>query len=136
MMSVCLCPSSLSRNRVAIPRGFASGLVSGMFGIPVELENRTMTGVDALLKCGAEEREAASEVGVKVPFVRRPVACAVMSMLVVAHLNHCKRYDRNIPERYPAGVPKAPWSVFTKAPAVSFVAALSERGIFVVLRGM
>lgn len=45
--------------------------------MPVELEKRTMTGVDALLKCGAEDKEAASEVGVNVPFVRRPCACAV-----------------------------------------------------------
>ena len=44
--------------------------------MPVELEKRTMTGVDLLLKCGAEESEAASDEGVKVPFVNRPWACA------------------------------------------------------------
>ena len=42
--------------------------------MPVELEKRTSTGVEALLKWGAVEREAASEVGVKVPLVRRPLA--------------------------------------------------------------
>ena len=37
-------------------------------------ENRTVTGVDELLKCGAVEREAAPSVGVKVPLSRIPFA--------------------------------------------------------------
>jgi hypothetical protein len=43
-----------------MPRGLALPSVSGMSGIPVEVEKRVMTGVDALLKCGALESEAAS----------------------------------------------------------------------------
>ena len=65
---------------MAIPRGLPFASVSGISGIPVEFENRTITGVDALLKCGAVERDAASDVGVKVPLVKRPVACAAFSL--------------------------------------------------------
>ena len=42
--------------------------------MPVEFEKRTMIGVELLLKCGALLREAASEVGVKVPLRRIPLA--------------------------------------------------------------
>lgn len=75
-MSVCLWPSSLSTNRMPMPRGLPLASVSGRSGIPVELEKRTITGVDELLKCGAFDSEAASAVGVKVPLVKWPLACA------------------------------------------------------------
>lgn len=48
MTSVCL--RSPRWKRIAIPRGSPLGSVSGMLGIPVELENRTQTGVLGLLK--------------------------------------------------------------------------------------
>lgn len=51
--------------------------MSGMLGMPVELEKRTMRGVEGLLKWGAVENDAASGVGVKVPVTSRPFACAV-----------------------------------------------------------
>jgi hypothetical protein len=54
----------------------ALGSVSGMAGIPVELEKRTMMGVESLWKCDAAESSAASLVGVKVPVVSLPWACA------------------------------------------------------------
>lgn len=38
-----------------------------------------MIGVDVALKCGALEREAASDVGVKTPLTSRPRAWAVES---------------------------------------------------------
>ena len=41
--------------RTAIPRGFAVGLLSGIIGTPVELENRTVTFVDGRVKCGARD---------------------------------------------------------------------------------
>lgn len=46
-----------------MPRGFALGSVSGISGMPVELEKRTVIGVERLLKCGAEERSLASAEG-------------------------------------------------------------------------
>jgi len=52
------------------------GSVSGMFGRPVEAENRPTTGV-TLLKCWADESSAASAEGVKVPETRIPLPCAV-----------------------------------------------------------
>lgn len=59
---------------MAMPRGLESLSLSGMLGMPVELEKRTMIGVEGKLKCGALERDAAVAVGVNVPFVRRPWA--------------------------------------------------------------
>ena len=53
------------------------GSLSGMFGRPVELENRTETGVDGLLKCGALESFPASAEGVKVPLIRIPFPWAM-----------------------------------------------------------
>lgn len=73
-MSVCLWPSSLRTKRRPKPRGLALESVSGISGMPVEFEKRTMTGVEELLKCGALESEAASAVGVNVPLVRWPRA--------------------------------------------------------------
>jgi hypothetical protein len=54
-----------------------------MFGIPVELENRTQTGVEGLLKCGAVESFFASSEGVNVPQVVIPFAWAIVRLLVV-----------------------------------------------------
>ncbi len=48
-----------------------------MLGIPVVLLKRTVTGVEAEWKWGALLREAAVEVGVKVPLTRTPLACAI-----------------------------------------------------------
>ena len=53
-----------------------------MLGIPVELEKRTQTGVEGLLKCGAVESFFASSEGVKVPTAVIPLAWAIMSLLV------------------------------------------------------
>ena len=75
MMSVCL--RSPRRNRRPMPRGLALGSVSGMLGIPVELEKRTQMGVVGLLKWGAVESFAASGEAVKVPPTIMPLACAV-----------------------------------------------------------
>ena len=61
---------------MAIPRGLELASVSGMLGMPVELEKRTMRGVEGLWKWGAVESEAASAVGVKVPVTSCPFACA------------------------------------------------------------
>jgi hypothetical protein len=51
----------------ARPRGSASPILSGIFGIPVELENRTQTFVLGELKCGALESFLASSDGVNIP---------------------------------------------------------------------
>ena len=61
---------------MAMPRGEALGSVSGMTGMPVELEKRIVKGVEAEVKCGAVERVEASVEGVKVPVSRRPLAWA------------------------------------------------------------
>ena len=45
-MSVWTCSARL--NRIARPRGLASGALSGNAGSPVELEKRAVTGVDVL----------------------------------------------------------------------------------------
>jgi len=45
-----------------------------MFGIPVELENRTIIGVEGALNWGAVERVAALEEGVNVPLSSMPFA--------------------------------------------------------------
>lgn len=73
-MSVCTC--SASWNRIARPQGFALGSLSGKSGIPVELEKRTITGVDGRVMCGALLRDSASGSGVKVPVSKTPRACA------------------------------------------------------------
>lgn len=52
---------------MAIPRGSESEILSGILGIPVELEKRTQTGVLAALKCSALESLEASADGVKLP---------------------------------------------------------------------
>lgn len=67
-ISVWWCPSSLSKKRIARPRGLAFGEVSGILGRPLELEKRTRTGVTVAAKCGAFDRVAASDVEVNVPF--------------------------------------------------------------------
>src|SRR5580704_7237258 len=61
---------------MAHPRGFALGSLSGISGTPVEFEKRTVTGVDALFKWAARDREAASGEGVKVPVSMAPLAWA------------------------------------------------------------
>lgn len=76
MMSVWRCSSAESRKRRAKPRGLALGSVSGMSFRPVEDEKRARMGVLGFVKWGAEERDAALRVGVKVPRRRRPLACA------------------------------------------------------------
>ena len=58
------------------PRGSALGSLSGIAGIPVELEKRTVTGVDVRLKCGARLSDAASRVGVNLPVSMMPLAWA------------------------------------------------------------
>jgi hypothetical protein len=42
--------------------------------MPVEEENRAITGVEGLLKCGALERDEAAAVGLKWPVRRTPLA--------------------------------------------------------------
>lgn len=78
-MSVCaLRPlTSGSWKRNAMPRGLPLGSVSGILGVPVEEEKRTMMGVEGAVKCGAELRSEAAEVGVKVPVRRWPLAWAI-----------------------------------------------------------
>lgn len=66
---------SARTNLMARPRGLPFGSVSGISGIPVELEKRARIGV-SFWKCGAEERDDASGVGVKVPSRRIPFAWA------------------------------------------------------------
>jgi hypothetical protein len=71
-ISVCTC--SAKWNRMASPRGFAFGSVSGICGRPVELENRAVTGVESRTTCGARVNEEASEAGEKVPLSITPLA--------------------------------------------------------------
>src|SRR4029079_14214657 len=47
-----------------------------MFGKPVELEKRTVTGVDDRRACGARVNVAASDDGVNIPAHIIPFACA------------------------------------------------------------
>lgn len=61
IMSVRTCEPRLKR--MPRPRGLASGLVSGIWGIPVELEKRRVTEVDGRRKWGAVESSAALGVG-------------------------------------------------------------------------
>lgn len=68
---------------MATPRGLASPTLSGILGSPVELENRTQTGVLAAPKCGALESLAASADGVKLPSSSVPFAWA-MERIVLA----------------------------------------------------
>lgn len=51
--------------------------MSGILGIPVELENLTQTGVEGALKCGPVDSLAASAVGVNVPESNIPFAWAM-----------------------------------------------------------
>jgi len=92
-----------------MPRGFALGSVSGIVGMPVEEEKRTVMGVEGEEKCGAVVRVEAVGVGVKTPVRRRPFAWA---------------------GRYPAcGPPAAAWRVETRLLAVSLSFSLVERGM-------
>ena len=52
-------------NFTAIPR--TPGALSGCFGLPEPLENRTSAGTVEPLRCAARESRAASAVAVKVP---------------------------------------------------------------------
>src|ERR1700694_4766961 len=61
---------------MASPRGFAFGSLSGMVGRPVESENRAVTVVESRVRCGARDKDAASEEGVKVPVSKTPLAWA------------------------------------------------------------
>lgn len=61
-----------------IPLGSPLASLSGMLGMPVELENLTQTGVLGLVKWGALESFFASAEGVKVPLSNSPFACAVV----------------------------------------------------------
>ena len=79
-MSVCLWSPRMKR--IAMPRGLALSSLSGIWGSPVELEKRTQTGVDGLLKCGAVESFFASAEGVNVPLSISPLACAVRHVSV------------------------------------------------------
>lgn len=77
MISVCLWRFSSPRlKRIAIPRGSALPSVSGIWGIPVELEKRTQIEVLGAANWGAMESLAASGVGVNVPVKRMPLAWA------------------------------------------------------------
>lgn len=78
IMSVCWrLPSTSGRwNRIAIPRGLAFASVSGIFGRPVEEENRTVIGVVEAFKWGALLRADAECVGTKTPLRRCPLAWA------------------------------------------------------------
>ena len=64
---------------MAIPRGSASDMLSGILGSPVEFEKRTQTGVLVALKCGASESLEASGDGVKVPAKIVPFAWAILN---------------------------------------------------------
>jgi hypothetical protein len=59
---------------MAKPRGLPFGSVSGICGMPVELEKRAMIGVEGFWKCGARDNVFAVEVLVKWPFRRMPLA--------------------------------------------------------------
>lgn len=110
-----------------MPRGFASPAVSGIFGMPVELEKRTVIAVELLLKCGAELSVPASDVGVNVPLSRMPLAWAARGSVCHARLKEKKKKNR--PGRKPGGVEKAPLRVCTRLFAVSLVFSLVDRGI-------
>src|SRR5580704_15101623 len=73
-MSVCTWSARL--NRIASPRGFASGELSGILGSPVELEKRTVTGVDSRVTWGALVSDVAPGAGRNVPRSIRPFAWA------------------------------------------------------------
>ena len=63
--------------RTAIPCGLATcGSLSGAVGTPAASENRTVTGVDGRLACGARVKPAAAGPGVNVPAYIVPLACA------------------------------------------------------------
>src|SRR6516164_9256742 len=46
-LTISVCTRSARWNRMASPRGFAFGSLSGIRGSPVALENRAVTGVDS-----------------------------------------------------------------------------------------
>jgi hypothetical protein len=69
--------------RIAMPRGLALGSVSASRGKPVEEEKRIVRGVEGAVKCGAEVKEEASGVGMKVPVRRWPFAWAVQDVVSV-----------------------------------------------------
>lgn len=71
-----------------------------------------MTGVDGAFKCGAEDKEAASDVGLNVPFSRMPLACAsgkcelmlrprvsLMYPYLVCILEVSEKHPSNLPSR-------------------------------------
>lgn len=74
---------SASKKRTENPRGFAFGSVSGIWGIPVELEKRARMGVDGLFRCGAVDKDLASSEGVKVPFSSIPLAWAIRKQTLI-----------------------------------------------------
>ena len=58
-----------------MPCGLAPiGSLSATLGIPADLENRTVTGVDGLAACGARVNFATSGDGVNVPQYIKPLA--------------------------------------------------------------
>jgi hypothetical protein len=75
-----------------MPRGLALGSVSAICGKPVLDEKRTVIGVNEALKCGAEVKDEASAVGVKVPVRRCPFACAVRDVVSALVGNKANRY--------------------------------------------
>lgn len=66
---------------MAKPRGLAAESVSEIWGKPVELEKRARIGVEGWWKWGAAERVREGALGMNVPRVRRPLACAVADQL-------------------------------------------------------
>jgi hypothetical protein len=65
-----------------------------MLGTPVEFENRTVMGVDGLVKCVATESLDASTEGVNVPEKRIPFAWAVYDFS--AHERRIKGTERDL----------------------------------------
>jgi hypothetical protein len=63
-------------NRMAIPRGEALGSLSGICGMPVPSESRTVTGTAGPRRWAARLTEAAVGAGVNVPVRTSPLAWA------------------------------------------------------------
>jgi len=63
-----------SVNFSAKPRGLASPMLSGMFGMPVKSENRTSTGLAPPVKIFALVSALASPLGSKTPTAMIPLA--------------------------------------------------------------
>ena len=59
-----------------MPRGSAFPSVSGIWGIPVLFEKRTMTGVEGAVRWWATESSLAAGVGTQVPVSMKPLAWA------------------------------------------------------------